>query len=84
MQMSGALLYYTNLTFVRWDQFDPPSFAPLKDYCAQTARPIYALLFPFEQEDVLDKRFPGHWTQVGGRPPVTFWKLDMPAPSVPR
>ncbi len=79
MQMSGALLYYTNLTFLRWDQFDPPAFAPVEKFCVAAGRPIYAVLFPFEEKDVLEKRLPGHWSQVGAISQVTVWRRDEPA-----
>jgi hypothetical protein len=42
------------------------------------------VLFPFEvgREQVLEKRMPAHWTQVGQVADVTIWKgeLDSPTP----
>jgi hypothetical protein len=47
-------------------------------------RPIYAVLFPFEvnESGALDKRMPGHWTEVGKVEGVTLWRRDL-GPSQP-
>jgi 4-amino-4-deoxy-L-arabinose transferase-like glycosyltransferase len=79
MQMSGALLYYTDLTFLRYDQFNEKNFPLIERICREKGRPIYSLLFPFEEKEVLEKRYPGRWTQVGAVHQITVWRRD-PAP----
>jgi hypothetical protein len=85
MQTSGALLYYTGFTFIRWDMITPAEFQRIAAACATADRPIYAVLHPFEIEDqewdVFGKHLPGRWTQVGAVRHVTVWRHDSsPAP----
>lgn len=79
MQMTGALLYYTDYTFLRYDQFDQKNFSPVDRFCREKKRPVYAVLFPFELKEVMETRLPGRWTQVGTVRQVTIWRRDAPA-----
>jgi len=66
MQTSGALLYYSNFTFIRWDSFSENRFSSVTAACVAAGRPFYAMLMPFEIEDQHAlARMPGHWSQVG-------------------
>ena len=80
MQTSGALLYYTKFTFIRWDMMSPAEYQRIAAACAVAGRPLYACLFPFEIEDAewsaFQKHLTGHWTQIGGVRDVSIWRLD--------
>ena len=78
MQTSGALLYYTKFTFVRWDQFTKPTFPMIEQRAAEAGSPIYAVLFPFEKKEVLEDRMPGHWNLVATIDPITIWRRGLP------
>jgi hypothetical protein len=73
MQTSGAVFYYTDFSFVRWDQFDAARFPLLTAAAAAAHRPIYAPLYDFETADVM-QRMPGAWKIVGRIPKVTIWQ----------
>jgi hypothetical protein len=72
MQTSGALLHYTDFPIIRYDLVDKKSLEEIE----KIQRPIYAMLFPFELEDALEKRFPGKWEKVTEVSPTTIWRLD--------
>ena len=75
MQVSGCLMYHTDLTVVRWDQIDDAA-AGKQVLAAAGNRPVYAALFPFETDEVLKLRFPGRWAQVAEFPPIVIWRRD--------
>jgi len=81
MQASGALLYYTQFTFIRWDALDKANAGRVEAAILKANRPLYAVLFPFEidQLGVLDKMMRGHWSQVGKVEDVTIWRRDFEA-----
>jgi hypothetical protein len=81
MQASGALFYYTDLTFVRWDVLDRGNIGRLESALRATGRPLYAVLFPFEisEADVLSRRVPGRWTMVGKVEDVSIFRRDAGA-----
>lgn len=80
MQTSGALLYYTEFTFFRWDMVGPAEFQRIATACAEAGRPLYAALFPFEVKDApwqaFDGHLTGHWTQIGAVRDVSLWRYD--------
>jgi hypothetical protein len=80
MQTSGALLYYTQFAFFRWDQVSPGDFQRIAGACASARMPIYAALFPFEIEEdnwaAFRKHLGSGWTQVGAVRYVTIWRYD--------
>ncbi|HVS54421.1 MAG TPA: hypothetical protein VHD62_18840 [Opitutaceae bacterium] len=80
MQTSGSLHFYTNFTLVRWDQIQPADYATLVAALRASGRPLYAALFPFEEEEALKTRLPGRWTQIGSVRQATFWQWS-PAPA---
>jgi hypothetical protein len=77
MQASGSFFYYTNFTIVRWDRCDRTMLTRLERRALAAGRPLYAVLFPFEinQLHAFD-RMPGRWTQIGRIRHVTIWKLE--------
>ncbi|HXQ80986.1 MAG TPA: hypothetical protein VN775_06730 [Opitutaceae bacterium] len=81
MQASGALFYYTQLTFVRWDVLDKANIGKVESAIRNSRRPLYAVLFPFEIEQLgaLERLMPGHWSQVGKVQDVTIWRRDLEA-----
>jgi hypothetical protein len=74
MQTSGALLYYTQFKFLRYDQFKQDTFVDVERGCLAAGRPIYAILFPFETEEVLTTRIPGQWTKIDAIDQLTIWR----------
>lgn len=83
MQTSGALLFYTELTIVRWDQLSPAEFQRIAAACAQAARPLFAVLYPFEIDEwhIFQEHAPGPWVQTHAVRHVTIWRYDAPAAS---
>ncbi len=79
MQCSGALVYYSDFTFVRWDILSPEQSARLAQASLATGRPLYAVLWPFEVKDATEVHMPGRWTQVGSVGDATVWKWAPPS-----
>jgi hypothetical protein len=79
MQETGALFYYTDFTFIRWDALTKDNVANIEALVRSSGRPLYAVLFPFEieQANVLGAVMPGHWRQVGTVSDVTLWRRDF-------
>jgi hypothetical protein len=82
MQASGALLYYTDYTILRWDMISSADFKRIAAACTAAGRPLYAVLFPFEIEEAewsaFQKHLAGHWTQIGTVRYVSIWRYDSP------
>lgn len=76
LQTSGSLFYYTGFTILRYDFFDRNTFAKVEDACVASARPVYAVLFPHEIDEVLSVRIPGKWTKVNSIHHVTVWRRE--------
>ncbi len=78
MQASGALFYYTDFTFVRWDAMDPATTGKVEAAARAARRPLYAVLFPFEiaESGVLKRVVPGHWIEVGKVENVAILRRD--------
>jgi hypothetical protein len=74
MQVSGSLEYYTDVTYARWDFFQPESFARFRGRIEAAGYRLTALLFPFEEEELL-KHAPGHWKKVATLREVALWEL---------
>ncbi len=76
MQASGALVYYTQFTFVRWDAIDSGNAARIEAAIRRSGRPLYAVLFPSEiaEAGVLPRLMPGPWIQAGDVENVTVWR----------
>ncbi len=77
MQLSGALTYYTKVLPARWDLMTPKQFEVLSQKAALNGYRIYALLFPFEEQEFL-KNAPGAWEKISNYEFVTLWKYQGP------
>ena len=86
MQMSGALHYYTDLTYVMWNALDATRLAELRARTESRGHRWYALLAPFEQVEVT-KNLPGRWREIDRTGDVALWELaagnDAAAASAP-
>jgi hypothetical protein len=78
MQVSGTLFYYTQFSVVRWDHLNADDWRRLREGAARGGRSIYAMLFPFEIDNLgaLRTQVPGRWEKVGAIEHVTVWRLD--------
>lgn len=77
MQLSGSLFYYTPRTLLRWDQFPEDKPSLWLDALVATHAPIYAALYPFENEEA-ERRVGGRWTRVAQVENATIWKIEPP------
>ena len=75
MQVSGCLLYYTDFLVVRWDCFYPDQRSDVRAAITASGRPLYAILWPFENPDAL-KHLGGSWKQVEAFPNFTVWHAE--------
>ena len=75
MALSGALRFYTDLTPVRWDWFDPPHFSTVRHHADQRGIPIYALVFA-DEYSILLKTCGGTWRRLDEVMDITLWKLE--------
>lgn len=76
MAASGALEYYTALTYARWDWLEPGGFATLRDRPEMRGVRWFALLFPFEAEQ-LPSHAPGNWKRIGMLRDVGLYELEV-------
>lgn len=74
MQMSGALHYYTPLTYAMWNWLLPERFAVLRVSTESRGHRWYALLAPFETQEVR-KNLPGDWREIDRVGDVVLWEL---------
>lgn len=75
MQMSGALHFYTEFPLLRYDLIPPDHFAQAVAAARQNGQEIYAPLFPFELERVVDARLGGEWEKIATVDYITIWRL---------
>jgi hypothetical protein len=78
MQVSGALYYYTDFLLVRWDQIDPSKIPPLIAALREAKRPVYAILYEFEEADA-QARMGGQWKKITKIRNATIWQVTLPA-----
>lgn len=74
LQTSGALQYYTDYAFIRWDALNADSFARVTAAAMHAHQPIFAILFPHEIEPVLQIHTTGHWTRFDAINHMTIWQ----------
>lgn len=79
MQMSGALHYYTPLTYAMQNWLLPERFAALRTETESRGYRWYALLSPFETEEVR-KNLPGDWREIDRAGDVVLWELPPSSP----
>ncbi len=72
-QVSGAVLYYTDRPFINPVNLTPDDSARFGTWLDQQHRPFYAVLFPFEEADIL-QRLPGRWEVVTRIRQATVWR----------
>jgi 4-amino-4-deoxy-L-arabinose transferase-like glycosyltransferase len=83
MQMSGALHLYTDRPFLRWEYVFDEDWPLVERFVAARARRFYAILFPFEAEEVFGRTWrplPGRWTEVDRFGDIGLWRYEGPAP----
>lgn len=79
MQVSGALYFYTEFMIVRWDQVAPDQIGRLFTALQAERRPIYAMLYAFEQPSALT-RLGGRWRQIATIGQAAVWQLETVSP----
>jgi hypothetical protein len=79
MQMSGALHYYTPLTYAMHNWLLPERFAALRTETESRGYRWYALLSPFETEEVR-KNLPGDWREIDRAGDIVLWELPPSSP----
>ncbi len=77
MQVSGALYYYTDFLLLRWDQIDPSKVPPLIAALREGHRPVYAILYEFEEADAR-ARLGGQWKKITKIRNATMWQVELP------
>lgn len=73
-QATGAIYYYTGFTAVHWQFITSTDVALIEQAAERNDRPIYAMLFPHEEQPMLHEVFPGDWKQVGAVKHIHFWQ----------
>ena len=79
IQMTGAMKYYTDLTFARIDWIEPADFPSLRSRIQAAGYHWYALVNPAERE-LLQKNLPGVWKDVARLRDQTLLRLDDTVP----
>ena len=72
-QVSGSILYYTNRPFINPFNLVPEDQARFSAWLDREHRPLYAVLFPFEEANIL-QRLPGRWEVVTHIRQATVWR----------
>ena len=77
MQMSGSLYYYSGYIVVRWDSIDAQNFAQITATAAAASRPVYALLKPYDIEQIRERHeLFGTWTKLGAAHDTELWRYE--------
>jgi hypothetical protein len=76
---SGAIYYYTPLAVLRWDHVAPDRFMNYAADLTRAGRPIYAIIFPFEEEDAFAAHLPGKWGKFSTAANRNVWRYLGPA-----
>jgi hypothetical protein len=79
-QVSGAILYYTDRPFINPINMLPDDFARFSAWLDREHRPLYAVLYPYEESDIL-QRMPGRWEVVTKLRQATIWRRLGPGDS---
>ena len=72
-QVSGTILYYTDRPFINPNNLTPADHARFSGWFDREHRPFYAVLFPYEEADLL-QRMPGRWEVVTRIRQATVWR----------
>ena len=76
MQASGALHYYADYSLVRYDLMSAKEFSMVVKVATANGQTIYAPLFPFEINRVVEAGLVGKWQKVAIIDYITIWKLQ--------
>jgi hypothetical protein len=76
MQTSGAVIYYTDFVILRWDELTPEIAAAVNSNLEASNRPLFAVLFPYEVKEVVEKHLLGDWKEFGAVSHVTIWRRE--------
>lgn len=72
-QASGAILYYANRTSLNFNLLTSEDSTRFRAWLDREHRPLYAVLFPFE-EALVRERLPGRWEVVTHIRQATVWR----------
>lgn len=78
-QTSGALLYYAGVASLNFNELTPEQSARFLAWLDREARPIHAVLYPFEV-DLVRAALPGRWELVTELRQASVWRRTGPAP----
>ena len=78
---SGALYYYNENAVLRYDQIEAPAFARYAALARAAGRPIFALIFDWEEAEALRKHCPGDWIRLSTVANVGLWQLRDARPT---
>lgn len=72
----GAIYYYTAMPTLLYDHLAPDQFARYTALARGAGRPIYAVIFEAEEEEVLRTRCPGNWKRIAQVRNIGVWHLQ--------
>lgn len=72
---SGTVYFYTPLPTLIWDPLTPDDFARYAGLARSAGRPLFALLFVRDQDEILGRRCPGTWAPIATTGAVALWEL---------
>ncbi|HEY1792708.1 MAG TPA: hypothetical protein VGG34_07300 [Opitutaceae bacterium] len=74
MQFSGAAYYYTSMVVLRYDELNPSNYRAVFAAADAEGRPVYAVLFNWEEKEALSQRMPCGWLKVREIRDATIWR----------
>lgn len=72
---SGTAYYYGHFPVLRWDTMSAEQYRKYAAALRRGQRPIYAMLFPGEENEALHERMPDQWEKIAVVANIAFWKL---------
>jgi hypothetical protein len=72
---SGALYYYTEMSALVYDTITAGEFARYVALARSAGRPVYAVIFRMEEDEVLRTRCPGDWERLASVDNIGLWEL---------
>lgn len=78
LQVSGSLYFYTDLPIMRYDMLGDGDFDRYAAAMKKMGRPIFAVLFRYEEEEALQRRMPGQWKKLVEKNEVSTWRYLGP------
>ena len=81
MQESGAIYYYTDFKFIRWDMInDGDAFSKVVASTRANHHPLYAILANFEADQAIHTYMPGPWILVATVREVGIYRYEFEHP----